>query len=365
MRHLRNPHRGRGLPRQEGLAAGTVAADPTDARALYARCPVADTTPLVVAPQIAERLDVGELWLKDERRRLGLGSFKALGATHAIARMAADRVDAPDARAGEHAMATALAGTTFVCASAGNHGLSVAAGARVFGAEAVVHLSHAVPEAFADRLRSKSARVVRSGDSYEASMVAAAAAAEAHGWVLLSDSSWLGYIDLPMRVMEGYLIMGAEITEALPTPPTHVLLQAGVGGMAAAITALIRAHWGDGPTVVVVEPASAPALLESIEAGRPVTVEGPASSMGRLDCKAPSHVALAALARDADHFVTVSDEHCDRTVALLAENGIETTPSGAAGVAALHHTGDHRPASGLSSESRVLAVVTEGRGEGA
>lgn len=365
MRHLRNSHRGRGLPRQEGLAAVTVTVDPTDARALYARCPVADTTPLVVAPQLAERLAVGELWLKDERRRLGLGSFKALGAAHAIARMAADRVDGRDAPADEQTMATALAGTTFVCASAGNHGLSVAAGARVFGAEAVVHLSQAVPEAFADRLRSKGARVVRSGDGYEASMAAAGADAEAHGWVLLSDSSWPGYVELPTRVMEGYLIMGAEITEAVSTPPTHVFLQAGVGGMAAAIAALIRDRWGDGPTVVVVEPGAAPALLESIEAGRPVTVEGPASSMGRLDCKEPSHVALAALARDADHFVTVTDEQCDHTVALLAEYGIETTPSGAAGVAALHHAGEHRPVLGLSPESRVLAIITEGRGEGA
>ncbi len=365
MRHLRNPHRGRGLPAQEGLAAGTVTVDPTDARALYARCPVADTTPLVVASQLAERLAVGELWLKDERRRLGLGSFKALGATHAIARMAADRVDGPDAPADEHPMASALAGTTFVCASAGNHGLSVAAGARVFGAEAVVHLSHAVPEAFADRLRSKGARVVRSGESYEASMVAAAAAAEAHDWVLFSDSSWPGYVELPTRVMEGYLIMGAEITEALSMPPTHVLLQAGVGGMAAAVTALIRHHWGDGPAVVVVEPAAAPALAGSIEARRPVTVDGPASSMGRLDCKEPSHVALAALARDADHFVTVTDEQCDHTVALLAECGIATTPSGAAGVAALHQAGEHRPVLGFSPESRVLAIITEGREGGA
>lgn len=361
MRHLRNPHRGRGLPLQEGLAAGAVTVDPTDALALYARCPVADTTPLVAVPRLAEQFVVGELWLKDERRRLGLGSFKALGATHAIARMAADRADAPDAPADRHTLANALAATTFVCASAGNHGLSVAAGARVFGADAVVHLSHTVPEAFADRLRSKGAQVVRSGDSYEASMVAAATAAEAHGWVLLSDSSWPGYVDLPTRVMEGYLIMGAEITEALPTPPTHVVLQAGVGGMAAAVAGLIRDHWGDGPTVAVVEPSAAPALAESIAAGRPVTVEGPASSMGRLDCKEPSHVALAALARDADHFVTVTDEQCDRTVALLAEYGIATTPSGAAGVAALHHAGEHRPALQLSPDSRVLALVTEGR----
>lgn len=361
---MRNPHRGRGLPSQEGLAQGTVVADPTDALALFARCPVADTTPLVAAPGLARHLDVGQLWLKDERRRMGLGSFKALGAAHAIARMAADRVDEPGAPADQDTMSTALAGTTFVCASAGNHGLSVAAGARVFGARAVIHLSETVPEAFADRLRAKGAEVVRSGDDYEASMATAAADADEHGWVLLSDSSWPGYTELPTRVMEGYLILGAESADQLPAPPTHVFLQAGVGGLAAAITALVRDRWGDEPTVVVVEPDAAPALVGSIAAGAPVCATGPVSSMGRLDCKEPSHLALAELARHADHFLTVTDEQCERTVELLAEDGFATTPSGAACVAAIHHAGEHREALGLSPDSRALAILTEGITEG-
>ncbi len=357
MRHRRNTHRNLGLTRREGLAEGTVIADPREARALFARCPVADTTPLLAAPELAKVVGVGALWLKDERARMGLGSFKALGAAHAIARLAADRVDAP----GADTMATALAGTTFVCASAGNHGLSVAAGARVFGADAVIHVSRTVPESFVARLRSKGARVVRSGDDYEASMAAAAADADAHGWVLLSDSSWPGYVELPTRVMEGYLILAAEAAEQIPQAPTHVFLQAGVGGLAAAVTAFVRRRWGDGPVVVVVEPEAAPALLESIDAGAPVCATGPVSTMGRLDCKEPSHLALAELARHADHFVTVTDEECDRTVALLAEHGIDTTPSGAAGVAGLHHADQHRDALGLTGDSRVLAIITEGR----
>ena len=360
MRHLANPHRGRELPRQEGLATGRVVADPAEAQALYARCPVAAATPLVPAPDLAGVLGVGQLWLKDERQRMGLGSFKALGASHAIARLAARAVDAPGAPADRATMSTALAGTTFVCASAGNHGLSVAAGAPVFGASAVIHLARTVPEAFVDRLRARGARVVRSGDDYEAAMAAAMADAEAHGWTLLSDSSWPGYVELPTLVMEGYLIMAAEAADAVEEPPTHVVLQCGVGGLAAAVTALVRDRWGDGPTVVVVEPSAAPALLESVAAGRPVAAPGPVSSMGRLDCKEPSHLALAALARDADHFVTVTDERCDETVAVLAGHDMATTPSGAAGIAAVHHAGAHREALGLSEGSRVLAFVTEG-----
>ncbi len=356
---MRNPHRGKGLRPQDDLATGTVVADPTAARTLFARCPVADSTPLLEIPELAEALGVGLLHVKDERGRMGLGSFKALGAAHAIARQAADLVDAPGAPADEAAMARALRGTTFACASAGNHGMSVAAGAPVFGAEAVVYLAHAVPESFARRLRARGARVVRAGDDYEASMAAAERDAAANGWTLLSDSSWPGYVDIPRRVMEGYLIMAAEAADALAAPPTHVVLQAGVGGMAAAVTAFVRARWGAAPTIVVVEPVAAPALLESIRAGRPVTAPGPASTMGRLDCKDPSHLALAALARGADHFVTVDDEDCATTVALLEAHGVATTPSGAAGVAAVQHAGTDRTALGLSPDSRVLAFVTE------
>lgn len=358
---MRNPHRGTGLPDRTGLTTGAVVADPTDALALFARCPVGAPTPMHDVPELARALDVGRLYVKDERQRMGLGSFKALGAAHAIAGLAADRVDTAAVPAEEEeALRTALRGTTFVCASAGNHGMSVAAAAPVFGAEAVVHLSHAVPEAFADRLRARGAQVVRAGDDYEASMAAAARDADAHGWTLLSDSSWPGYTDLPTRVMEGYLILGAEAADVLVTPPTHVVLQAGVGGLAAAISALVRDRWGAAPTIIVVEPEAAPALRESIRAGRPVTAPGPASSMGRLDCKDPSHLALAELARSADHFVTVSDERCEATVTLLEAHGISTTPSGAAGVAAVHHAGADRDALGLSADSHVLAIVTEG-----
>jgi diaminopropionate ammonia-lyase len=355
-----NPHRGVGLPADAGVAAGTVVADPTAARALLARCPVADTTPLLALADLAPTLGVAQVHAKDERGRMGLGSFKALGAGHAIARMAADRVDRPGAPADEATMRTALEGVVITCASAGNHGLAVAAAARVFGARAVVHLAEGVPDAFARRLRARGAEVVRAGADYEASMAAAEAAAAEHGWVLLSDSSWPGYVDLPRRVMEGYLVLASEVVEAMDRPPTHVFLQAGVGGLAAAVTALFRDAWGDDPTVVVVEPTVAPALAASIRAGRPVVAPGPVSTMGRLDCKEPSHLALAALARQADHLVVVDDDEVARTVDLLAAHGVATTPSGAAGLAGLHHAGPHRSALGLGPDSRVLVVVTEG-----
>ena len=160
--------------------------------------------------------------IKDERGRMGLGSFKALGAAYAIAREAA---------AAGGALPTALTGRTYVTASAGNHGLSVAAGARIFGAAAVIYLADTVPESFAARLRGMGAQVVRAGADYEASMVAAGHSAKAQGWTLLSDGSWPGYVDLPFRVMEGYRQIATEIVGQMTDRPTHVLLQAGVGGL--------------------------------------------------------------------------------------------------------------------------------------
>jgi diaminopropionate ammonia-lyase len=362
---ISNPFRGVGLPAHAELAKGRVIRDPAEALALFARCPAAAPSPLLELPELAAELGVARLQLKDERQRMGLGSFKALGATHAIARDATQRRDTPDTSAACESLADALEGTVYACASAGNHGLSVAVGAAHFGARAMIYLAESVPEDFAQRLRSRGATVVRAGADYEASMAAAAADAEANGWTLLSDSSWPGYVEPARRVMEGYLVMGAEVVDAMPEPPSHVFLQAGVGGLAAAMTALFRERWGDAPTVVVVEPTAAPALFESIRAGRPVVAPGPVSSMGRLDCKEPSHLALGELATGADCFVTIDDAQCAQSVAMLARHGLDTTPSGAAGVAGLHHAGELRARLGLTKASHVLAFLSEGPEAGA
>jgi diaminopropionate ammonia-lyase len=253
-------------------------------------------------------------------------------------------------------MSTALQGRTYVTASAGNHGLSVAAGARIFGARAVVYLAQTVPEGFAARLRDKGAVVVREGAEYEASMAAAAQAARDNGWTLLSDSSWPGYTDLPHRLMEGYLAMAAEAVEDWQAqdaaPPTHILLQAGVGGLAGAAAAYFREVWGDTPRIIVVEPDAAPALQASICAGKPVDTEGPVSCMGRLDCKTPSLIALKGLARDADAFALISEEEATAILPELAAQDMATTPSGAAGLAALKGLD-------LPREARVLTIVSE------
>lgn len=343
---LANRFRGEGLPDLQPMQG----ADAKAVAALLAQCPAHAQTPLLDCPELAATAGVARLSIKDERGRMGLGSFKALGAAYAIAREAA-------AVGGD--LRQALNGRTYVTASAGNHGMSVAAGARIFGAAVVVYLSRAVPEGFARRLEAKGAQVVRAGADYEASMRAALAAAEANGWTLLSDSSWPGYVELPFRVMEGYRQMATEIVAQMKDGavgvPTHVLLQAGVGGLAAAIAAELRLSWGDAPQMIVVEPEVAPALIESVRAGRVVDTHGPDSAMGRLDCKTPSMLALADLARDADLFVTISEAEAAAGAAAVADAGLASTPSGAAGVAALL-----AGIEGIGPQAHVLCILSEG-----
>lgn len=343
MQILKNPYRPSGLPR---LESADVARDPAPVLRLLEKCPESSPTPLHRLPALAGELGLDRLWLKDETARMGLGSFKALGAAYVIA---------------QDAQNEDLADVTYVAASAGNHGLSLAAGARTFGASAVVYISETVPERFERRLREAGAEVIRAGADYEDSMAAAERDASENGRRLLSDSSWPGYTEVPRRVMEGYLAIGAEIADQLSgeAAPTHVFLQAGVGGLAAAMAAFTRATWGDEPTVVVVEPESARPLLESIRAGEPVRADGPPSVMGRLDCKEPSRLALSALSRGADVFVAIADGEAEAAVDLLARHGISTTPSGAAGLAAVASL---REVLGLGEGSRVVAIVTEGDG---
>merc|ERR1712174_87159 len=311
--------------------------DPSQPLQLLARCPHYHETPLY-RRQIANLN--GEVFIKDERGRMGLGSFKALGAAYVIAHMAQQH---------------SLSETTFVTASAGNHGLSVVVGAKVFGAGAVVYLSHAVPENFAEKLRQQGAEVCRTGDNYEASMAAAAQAAKDQGWVLLSDSSWPGYTELPHRLMEGYLVMASEIVSQMEVSvPTHIFLQAGVGGLAGACAAYFRSTWADEPQIVIVEPDTAAALYTAIEKGMVVNAIGPVSSMGRLDCKEASRIALNGLARDADTFVLVEDEEVEGIMPVLTELGLSTTPSGGAGLAAAMLGKVELP-----PDARVLVILSE------
>ncbi|SHH33347.1 diaminopropionate ammonia-lyase [Cognatiyoonia sediminum] len=302
--------------------------------ALLGQCPVYAASPL------DQRMIHGRsILIKDETDRMGLGAFKALGGVYAVAKLIEARHSGAVEAAGfqSAALRELASEMTFVCASAGNHGLAVAAGAKLFGACARIFLSKTVPEDFALRLKDKGAEVVRAGEDYEGSVAAAIEDAERTDALHLADGSWPGYTEPPRLVMEGYTVIAEEMRrqfEAGLNWPSHVYLQAGVGGLAAAIAYMIRLNWAIQPRIIVVEPDSAPCLKESVAAGKIMTVDGPESNMGRLDCKTPSMLAFNILKNCADDWVTISDQQALEAVKAAADYGYSTTASGGAGFAA-------------------------------
>ena len=345
MERIDNPYRGQpeAFPGLTDIPYPSVAA--AEPLGLISRCPVAAETPLVNSAALAERCGVARVSIKDERNRMGLGSFKALGAAYVIAHDAT-RED--------------VSGVTYVTASAGNHGMSVAAGAAAFGAKSVVYIAETVPDSFAERLRAQGAEVRREGAVYEDGMAAAAQAAETENMRLLSDSSWPGYTERPHRLMEGYLVLMAEAVEQMPTPPSHIFVQAGVGGLAGAVAAMARAAWGDNPRIIVVEPEVAECLKGSIMAGEAREMPGPVSAMGRLDCKEPSLIALKGLARDANDFMTISEAEGQAGDELARALGLNSTPSGAGGLSGLLAASQSPGEFGLTADSYVMLILSEG-----
>jgi len=325
--------------------------------ALLAACPAYAATPLVAKTGPTGRT----MLVKDETRRMNLGAFKALGGVYAVARLIdeawqgeGNKPLTPEDYMSEEVKAFA-ATMTFVCASAGNHGMAVAAGARIFGAKARIFLAREVPAGFESRLKeTQNAQVVRAGDTYAQSVDAAKADAAKTGAILLADGSWPGYSHPPLLVMEGYTVIAEELREAFEQSgdwPSHVFLQAGVGGIAGAVTHMIRENWAVQPEIIIVEPNEAPCLTESHAAGYPVQVPGGVSNMGRLDCKEPSLIAFGIFERTGVHFMTVTDAEAQDAAARLTSQGIATTPSGAAGLAGLKAFGQ---------VERPLIIVTEG-----
>ncbi|WP_293572729.1 pyridoxal-phosphate dependent enzyme [Phaeobacter sp.] len=328
--------------------------DPAKPAALLDQYPNYKVTPLDT-----HRLGDHNIMVKDETNRMGLGAFKAMGGMYAVATLLMREAKLTAAELGSDAAKELAKNVTFVCASAGNHGMAVAAGAKLFGAGCRIHLSDTVPAGFAARLEQQGAVVVRSGATYEESIEGAITDAEQTNAVHLADGSWPGYTEPPRLVMEGYTYIAEEMRqtfESTQTWPTHVYLQAGVGGLAGAIAYMIRKNWAEQPEIIVVEPTAAPCLSESATHGKMVTVDGPVSNMGRLDCKTPSMLAFDILARAADRYCAISDQDALEGAEAAATLGIQSTPSGAAGLTALMHD----IANGLPTTARPLVILSEG-----
>jgi len=360
-------------PRAERPAsAGEAGASPLE---LHRRLPGYEPTPLVELPALAEELGLGRLLVKDESTRLGLPAFKILGASWAVYRELTGRLGHEP---GDWSCVDDLAARfeplrplELLAATDGNHGRAVARVARWLGLEARIFVPRGTVRDRIRAIESEGAGVTVVQGGYDET-VRRAAAERAERSLLVQDTGWPGYEEIPRRVIEGYTTMFTEIDRQAEErgigPPDLVLVQIGVGALAAAVIRHYRkGEPGRRARIVGVEPADAACAGASIERGRPVTVPGPhRSMMAGLNCGTLSSVAWPWLERGLDAVVTLGDERAGEAMRRLAERGVVSGESGAAGLAGLLEIG-HGPRSiearerlGLDGESRVLLFSTEG-----
>ena len=336
-------------------------------------------TPLISLCGLARELEIDKLWLKDESGRFDLGSFKGLGGGYAVFRVLANSLEeianysvttATELRSAKYA--ARLGCCTVVCASDGNHGRAVAWAARMFGSRCVVYLHAGVSQGREDALRSLGADVVRIKGNYDDSVREAVGAATRPDWYLVQDAG-ADMTDYSARyTMAGYTVLIAELVAQLGTsqPPTHVFVQAGVGGLAAAVAAGFHRYWADiRPRLVLVEPEAANCVFMSVKAQTPVVVRGLLDTlMAGLACGEVSLSAWPILQAAVDDVVTLPDALVQPTMRLLfngvyGDQRIVSGESGVAGLAAViaaSQQGHVARALGLTSQSRILVCSTEG-----
>ncbi len=333
------------------------------------------TTPLWQLPALASRLGVAQLAVKDESFRSELGSFKVLGAPVALIRLLSrlnPALDPVSLLRGDYRRQ--LGGVAVISATDGNHGRALAAAAQAVGCACVIVLHARVSQEREAAIASYGARIVRVSGNYDESVAEAARLATEHGWYVVSDTSYDGYEEIPRDVMQGYGIIAAELIEQLAAqqakPFTHVLLQGGVGGMAAGVASYVWEYYGSKrPRFIVVEPAQADCLFQSALLGRPARATGSVDSvMAGLACGETSPLAWRVLEQAIDDFVTVQDGDAVRAMQTLAAGSPADVPivageSGAAGLAGIMVLAENHAlfsAAGLNSQSRVLVINTEG-----
>lgn len=315
-------------------------------------------TPLLDLPGLAAGLGLGAVQTKYEAGRFGLGSFKALGGAFGVTALLADLDEAGRKAA------------TVVTASDGNHGLSVAWGARRLGCQCKIYLHEGVAESRADLIRAQGSEVVRVVGNYDDSTHRAKADAAANGWYLVSDTA-IGAEDVaPGLVMAGYTVMMDEIVAQVGADvPSHVFVQGGCGGLAAAVFGALYEAWGTRARFVMVEPDKADCLFQSARAGHPVRIEGDLDTvMGGLSVGEVSLTAWQTIRATTRDFMTIGDEAAIATMGALGRGQWGDAPlvvgdAGSAGLAGLIAAAQDdaiRAALGLDAASRVLTIVTEG-----
>jgi len=335
-------------------------------------------TPLISLPGLARAANVSSIVYKDEGQRFGLGSFKPLGGAYAVLRTIAnevhrttgDYITAADLCEDHHR--DIISAITVCAATDGNHGRSVAWGAQMFGCRCVIYINEAVTASREKAIAAYGAEVRRVPGSFDDAVRAASLTSDRQGWHVVPDTAAGGNAEASRNVMQGYAVLADEAIGQLPggTPPSHLFIQAGVGGLAAAVVGqLWQAFGADRPIAVIVEPHSAGCWFESFKAGHPVVVSGDLESlMAGLACGELSPLCWPILKPGAFGAMTIPDAAAIDTMRLLAEgrNGDRCIVGGESGVAGLagfllaSQDKETRAVLGLDSDSRILVIGSEG-----
>jgi diaminopropionate ammonia-lyase len=341
--------------------------------AFHIMLPDYSSTSLIDVSSPAASLAVGTVLVKDESSRLGLPSFKALGASWALHQLlvteAGEASRGPHGLPGLRRLAAARPGLVLVTATDGNHGRAVARMARLVGAAARVVVPAAVTGQAVAAIAAEGAEVATVPGGYDEAVAAAARWAHGQpGALLVQDTAWPGYEQVPGWIAEGYSTLFAELDEQLPGhgAPALVVVPVGVGSLAQVAIAHYRGSGrGTGTALLAVEPDTAACALASLRAGQPVTVRTGHTVMAGLNCGTVSALAWPYLAGGLDAAIAVSDQQAERAMAELAAAGISSGPCGAASLAGIRAavtgpgSAERRAGLGLGSAATVVLLNTE------
>ena len=310
-------------------------------------------TPLIHLDKLCKKLKINKIFYKDESKRFNLKSFKALGGAYAVEKITKGNKD-----------------LIISTATAGNHGRSVAWGSKKLGLKCKIFISEYVSEFRAGVMRSFGAEVIRVKGNYDNSLKECIKQSNQNNWQIVQDVAWHNYKIVPKLTMAGYSVMMKEISEQINNEKiSHVILQAGVGGMAAAMVAGIARYLKNIPKIIIVEPESAACVLESIKIGKikKIFVEKE-SLMGGMSCDEVSLVPWEILKNSVNYCVTVPDDYISNTIQSLAKSdfssskiiGGECSTPGITSLICLNNNIQTKKIIDLSPSSNVLLFGCEG-----
>ena len=351
------------------------------ARAFHSSIPGYEPTPLRDLSCLAKSLGVGGIFVKDESRRFDLNAFKVLGGSFAIGSYLASLVgedisNMPYERMTGDDMRKTLGERTFVTATDGNHGRGIAWTANKLRQKSVVYMPEGTAAERLENIRRLGANADITDPTYDEAVRRAARDADVKGWLLVQDTSWDGYEQIPGLIMQGYTTMALEAVEPLGDKlPTHVFLQAGVGSMAAAVAAFMANYYGEKrPKIIIVEPHTADCHYLTVEAddGRLHQISGDMHSMmAGLCCGEPCPSAWEILRDYGDAFASIPDSASAMAMRQLAKplGSDPVTVSGESGAAGLgcalellvnDNLVDIKQKLNINEKSLILCFSTEG-----